>query len=343
MRYFLFAVLMFPMWACSDFIVTTEEGQFLVGRTMDDAQLFHTEVRVQPRGERLATNPHQKQAPMVWTSSYGYVGMVAYPDLVIDGLNERGLSVGVLRLPETEYPALNPESLKPVLSFVDLPRWILGNFATVEEVKRAIQGIQIATFEMVMFSGIPKFHLALHDAEGASLVIEYLNGQLCLFENKVGVVTNGPGFPWHLTNLQNYVNLTVMNIKPHHIGSLMVQPTGQGSGLLGLPGDWTPPSRFVRLALVKTMLPLAHNAAAGIRQVGHLLNMVDVPYGAVYNSQGIPSDYTQWVVIKDLTQRHFYYRTYNGLGLQKLDLNAQSLQKGAKPQSMQVSLQELAP
>ena len=124
--------------------------------------------------------------------------------------------------------------------------WILENFATVEEVKANIGNIVVPD---VVFGGwgfAPEAHYVVHDASGKSIVIEYVGGKLNVHDNPLGVITNSPTFDWHMTNLRNYVNFSMTNVPPVQLGPVKLLPFGQGSGMLGLPGDFTPPSRFVR-------------------------------------------------------------------------------------------------
>ena len=81
------------------------------------------------------------------------------------------------------------------------------------------------------------------------MVIEYVNGAAHVYDNPIGVFTNSPAFDWHITNLRNYVNLSPINVAPVKLSGKTLKGLGQGSGLLGLPGDYTPPSRFVRAAV----------------------------------------------------------------------------------------------
>ena len=101
-----------------------------------------------------------------------------------------------------------------------------------------------------------KFTTSCTDASGKSIVIEYVGGKLNVFDDPLGVVTNSPSFDWHMANLRNYVNFSMTNVPPVKLGSVKLEPFGQGSGMLGLPGDFTPPSRFVRaVAFSQSVFP----------------------------------------------------------------------------------------
>ena len=102
-----------------------------------------------------------------------------------------------------------------------------------------------AEIEKEFSTPLPLHHI-VSDATGASIVMEYMDGQLSVTDNKVGAMTNSPGYDWHLLNLRNYANLTPQAARPREIDGVSLAPFGAGSGMLGLPGDFTPPSRFVR-------------------------------------------------------------------------------------------------
>ena len=89
-------------------------------------------------------------------------------------------------------------------------------------------------------------HFFLQDKSGKSLVVEPVDGTLKVHDAPLGVMTNAPTYDWHMTNLANYVNLSVKDIDQTKVGGVTVPAFGAGTGLLGLPGDFTPPSRFVR-------------------------------------------------------------------------------------------------
>ena len=102
-----------------------------------------------------------------------------------------------------------------------------------------------------------------------------------VYDNVVGVLTNSPTYEWHIQNLRNYVNLTAENAKPVKVGNVTYAGTGQGSGLHGLPGDPTPPSRFVMAAATAYLADKPKDAAEALIVAEHLINRVDIPKGLV--------------------------------------------------------------
>jgi len=154
---------------------------------------------------------------------------------------------------------------------------------------------------------------------GRSLVVEFIDGEMQISDNPIGVLTNAPKFDWHTTNLRNYINLSSINKGPATLDGTVLDPTGQGSGLLGLPGDWTPPSRFVRMALLKGFVKKPKTASLNVNLALHFLNNVDIPYGAVQENKGQEFDYTQWAIVKDLSNGVLYYRVYKNLNVQSVN------------------------
>jgi choloylglycine hydrolase len=164
-------------------------------------------------------------------------------------------------------------------------------------------------------SQIP-LHFSIHDANGASVVIEFLadNPQGLVQPNPVGVLTNAPPFAWQLLNIGNYVGLSSVDAARITIGGNTYNPPGHGSGMRGVPGDSTPPSRFIRLLFQKQFATQPADSAKASNLALHLLNTVDIPLGtSAAQQEQKPSkgndDYTQWVVVKALTARTFSYRT----------------------------------
>jgi choloylglycine hydrolase len=152
--------------------------------------------------------------------------------------------------------------------------------------------------------------------------MEIVDGKPHIYENKVGVITNAPGFEWHLTNLNNYVNLYPGSAPDQRLSGEELRPIGGNSGFLGLPGDATPPSRFVRAAFYVATAPQLTTGHDTVLQCFHLLNNFDVPIG-IEHPQGkapnLPSA-TQWTSAIDLTNRKVYYKTMYNNSIRCIDL-----------------------
>ena len=157
------------------------------------------------------------------------------------------------------------------------------------------------------------------------MVLEIVGGKPTFYENTLGVLTNSPGFEWHLTNLNNYVNLAAGPIREHQIGDLMLTAFGGGAGLHGIPGDMTPPSRFVRAAFFQATAPRMETDGKAVTQAFHILNNFDIPTGIQFaEGQPVPDipSATQWTVATDIQNRRIYYRTMHNSNIRCLDLKA---------------------
>jgi len=323
--------------ACTSMIFKAEDGTRIYARTMEwGASDLHSEMMLAPRGLQFSSTLGEGRTGAKWSNRYGFVGVnAAHLNYATDGMNEAGLTVGALFFPGfAQYQEVKADALATTVSNVDLVNYILGNFKSVDEVRAAMATIRVvrnAEIEKQFGTALPLHHI-VSDASGASIVIEYVDGKLEVSDNKVGAMTNSPEYGWHLLNLRNYANLTPQAARPHSIDGVSLAPFGAGSGMLGLPGDFTPPSRFVRaVAFVNTMIP-PKNAAEAVATASTMLDNFDIPEGLV--REGSADDfhlgYTQWSVIADMTHRVYYYwtmydRRMRSVDLSKLDFSGRAI------------------
>jgi choloylglycine hydrolase len=306
---------------CTDFLLMAadKDNSVVIGRSMEFGEDLGSQILVGGRGTKKQSDaPDSLKGGLSWTAKYGYVGFnvarLGLPHLICDGMNEKGLSIGALWLPGYTQYSETVSNKAEALDVKDFTNWVLGNFATVAEVQAGLANVQIWGSSLTN-SHIP-IHFSIHDASGASAVLEFLedNTQGLWQPNPVGVLTNAPPFAWQFANIGNYVGLSSVDAAPVTIGGNTYNPPGHGSGMRGVPGDSTPPSRFIRLLFQKQFATRPANNTDTISQALHLLNTVDIPLGtSAAKQEQKPSkgndDYTQWVVVKALTARTFSYRT----------------------------------
>lgn len=312
--------------ACTGITLKAEDASIIQARTMEwGAFDLQSEVMVTPRGLTLQSTTHDDKPGLKWKSKYGVLGLNAlHKPAYTDGINEKGLSTSVLYLPGyTEYQAYDPKQADKSLGSLDLAMWLLTNFATVGEVRDGLPQVRVVPVPVKELGGIPApLHFLVSDATGKTIVIEYLRGELYVFDNPVGTLTNSPEFPWHLTNLSNYVGLQAQSWEPIKVGDLEVKPLGVGAGMLGLPGDYSPPSRFVRaVALRNTVRPLATGEDA-VLEAFRILNNFDIPLGAVDAPGKDILGSTIWTSAMDTKALRYYYRTQYNSRLRVVDLKA---------------------
>jgi choloylglycine hydrolase len=258
-------------------------------------------------------------------------------------MNEKGLVVGMLYLPEYAQ-FLPPDAAKTNRTIGDweLATYLLSTVATVEEAKQALltEKAYVAHQIFPAFKGFMPLHFYISDSTGAVVIAEYVKGKLILHDDELGVLTNSPPFDWQNINLSNYVKLSPVNAAAMDFSGLNIQNFGQGSGMLGIPGDYTPPSRFVRAALFSHWVRPGKTALETVNAGFHVLNTFDIFDGAIRQSgppdpHSVETDTTEWVVAHDRTNMKTYVRTYGGLTIQMVDLKKVDF---ARPGIRQIAL-----
>ena len=283
--YFLLAVALFAlparMEACTGIALSSANGARVLARTVEwAASPMQCGYAVVPRGySQISFTPSGKDG-LKFKAKYGYVGIYTdYQDFVVEGVNESGLSAGLFFFPAFgEYTPYVAKRKSLALCDLQVVSWVLSQFSSIEEIKSSIEKKEVDIISID--SRIGTVHWRFAEPGGRVVVLEFTEGKAKFYENPLGVLTNSPNFPWHLTNLANYINLRSGSSQPLQLAKdLQVKPLGGGTGMLGLPGDFTPPSRFVRAAMLQSSAPLLPDAQQTALQAFHLLNSFDIPIG----------------------------------------------------------------
>ncbi len=311
--------------ACTGISLRAIDGSRVVARTVEWAATpMQCGYVVAPRG-----HAHQSYTPtgengLKYKSVYGYVGIYTeYEPFVVEGINEAGLSAGLFFFPQYgEYAPYNAADNDRTLCDMQFVSWVLSQFSTVDQVKDAIKGIDLVTLN----HKIGAVHWRIAQPDGRMVVLEVVAGVPHFYENTLGVLTNAPGFPWHMTNLNNYINLEPGSAPDNEIApGIVLKPLGHGSGMLGLPGDFTAPSRFVRATFFQTTAPSWATGFETVVQAFHILNNFDIPVGSQHPKAEIPKNLpsaTQFTAATDQTAMKFYYRTAWNSNIRCIDLMA---------------------
>lgn len=313
--------------ACTGIRLVAADGTVVHARTLEFGVDLKSEIIMVPRGyARTGTTPDGKEG-LRWTSKYATVGMNgAGLPVLFDGLNEKGLAAGMFYFPTSAgYMSYTATVSGKTIAQWEVASYILENFADVDEVKANIGNIVVPSVVFSQWGFAPEAHYIVHDASGKSIVIEYVGGKLNVHDNPLGVITNSPSFDWHMTNLRNYVNFSMNSKPPVQLGTVKLLPTGQGSGMLGLPGDFTPPSRFVRAVAFTQSILKPKTGHDTILQSFHVLNQFDIPRGSARDGEkdasgNIQADYTLWTSASDLKAKRYYFRTYDNSQIRSLEL-----------------------
>lgn len=312
-----------PAQACTSFLLKAADGTPVYGRTLEYAFETQSSVVVVPRKYNYVGTAANNQPGLKWSSKYALVGVMSFGQpFVSDGMNEKGLAGGALYLPGfAGYADASKTDPARSLASWEFLTWVLTNFSNVAEVKAGLKDATIINLNLPVMDMMLPFHFALHDATGASIVIEPIDGQFKVYDNPLGVLTNSPTFDWHLNNLRNYVKISPVDADPLTIAGQTFAPLGQGSGLLGIPGDPTPPSRFIRALGYVTSAKKMPDGPQTVRLAEHILNNFDIPVGFIReDAKGGQLEYTQWSAVADLKAKRYYVKSYQDQVLRAVDL-----------------------
>lgn len=295
---------------CTSVRIRATNGATVVGRTMEFAVPLESQIAVIPRGFGV-TSGAPGGVGAGWTIEHGIVGASAFGEAhqIADGMNEQGLNAAGLYMPGfCEYTPAEGRDPSTLLEPAHMVTYVLGTCATTDEAIAAMQAVAVWPSPVPQMGFAPPLHLVLHDAGGHSAVIEWRDGEMLTFENPIGVATNAPHLDWHYTNLRNFITLSERTPPPVEIEGVSLPPLGQGVGLIGLPADSSPPSRFVRAVAYATAREPAADGAALEMEMLHLINNFDIPHGTVVSTDGTAVEHTRYTTIANLTDGHYIVR-----------------------------------
>jgi choloylglycine hydrolase len=327
----IFALLSSNVIPCTGITLKSKDGGVVVARTVEwalnDAQ--HNKILVVPRNKKFVGQTPEGNNGKRWDGKYGFVTLTAYGQPYgPDGMNEEGLYVGVYYLPDyAEYGIYNPAKADNSMSVGDLMQWMLSSFKTVDEIITNLNSVLVVNVDNKEFGGAAlPFHYKIVDPSGNSKIIEIVNkGEVKVYDPYIGVITNSPTYDWHLINQRNYLNLSIAPNNAMTFEPYTLKPIGGGSGLIGLPGDFTPPSRFVRAAAFTASCRPLETCLDAVFESFRILDNFNIPLGAQVPKDHLPSDIvsaTQVTSSSDLKNKVYYYHTMWNRQIRKIDLNA---------------------
>jgi choloylglycine hydrolase len=313
--------------ACTGIRLIAKDGTVVAARTMELGLDLKSQVIVVPAGTQMTGTLPDGTTGIRYTTKYGFVGEFFFT-------------------PEAHYTEVTPQNASRAMAGYEYSDWILGNFATVAELKAAYNRVVLTATTRAEMGGIaPPLHFRIMDRTGAAVVIEPLPGGLRIYDDPLGVITNTPTFDWHMTNLRNYVGLTPYLRPSVDIGGYTLNSLGQGSGFYGLPGDVSSPSRFVRAVAYQQTAVQPESSADAVLQIFHILNNFDIPMGSVRQIiHGKEFDeFTSWTSANDLKNLVFYFRTYRDQTLRSIDVRKALAAAGGKITSLPMESGQTTP
>ncbi len=319
---------------CTSFTIGDRRSGFVYGRTMEFTLDLRSEIVVIPAGSKLSgTDRHGEvgKGGLEWEAKYSVaaanaLGLV----MAVDGVNERGLVFGALNFPASaKYLEVSDEDQARSIASFEVGAYLLSTCATVADAREALQRVPVQGVKLAIYGGaVPPLHYTVHDADGASVVIEYTNGKLDVYENPTTVMTNEPVFPIHLQNLAQYQYVTNHAPAPIEVDGLKLAAPSSGDGVNGLPAGFIATSRFVRAFWFRQFASAFEDPADGVQVARHILNQFDIPPGTVMTEAGgtgegggvAGAEITQWMTVIDQRNAVMYASTYDHPNLFKVDV-----------------------
>jgi len=284
------------------------------GRTLDHTCTYGEEVAITPRNYPLefrhgaALNEH-----------YAIIGTAHVADgypLYYDGANEKGLAMAGLNFVGYARYGKPVHGMDNIAQFELLP-WVLGQCADVSQARGIIEKLQIVDTPFSDSMPAAELHWMLADKTGAVVVEAGADG-LHVYDNPARVMTNNPGFPWHMLNLSNYMHLSPESPE-NTFGDMPIAPFSSGLGAVGLPGDMSSPSRFVRAAFIRANSAYGNSEQESVGSFFHILSAVHQPRGCCITADG---EYMETVYSSccNTDKGIYYYRTYDAHGTFGVDM-----------------------
>lgn len=300
--------------------VTYQTKDHYFGRNLDLEYSYQETVTVTPRAYPFN---FRKAAPLL--RHYALIGMATVADgypLYYEATNEKGLSMAGLNFPQNADYKPEAEGKDNISPFEFIP-WILGQCATLKEAKKLLERIDLVDIPFSEQLPLSPLHWILSDREG-SVVVESVKEGLKVFDDPIGVLTNNPPFEYHLYNLRNYLNVSNIQAENRFSSKVALTPYSNGMGAMGIPGDWSSASRFVRAAFVKLNAQSGESEEESVSQFFHILSSVAMPRGCV---QMRPGEYeiTRYSCCCNTDRGIYYYTTYENSQITAVDMHREDL------------------
>ncbi|QIK86995.1 choloylglycine hydrolase family protein [Erysipelothrix sp. HDW6B] len=302
---------------CTSVSLKSRDDLHLLARTMDFSYDLSPEMTIIQRDYPLKFGLLDQ--PL--TNHFAFLGLSKNigDHIMADGLNEYGLAAAVLYFEGYAHYNDRKEGALNLMSH-EIVNWILASYTSIEEVVEAFGRINITNDANPMLGIASPLHWVFTDATGRSIIVEPLKDGLKIHENKLGVMANSPDYDWHKTNIRNYIGVNPKQVEPVELFEETFKPFGQGSGTFGLPGDYSPPSRFIRTLFAKLTRVPNYGEEDLVNSAYHILSGVDIMKGSVVTQRN-SLDYTQYTTCMMTNTRTYYFKMYNNSQIVRVNLN----------------------
>lgn len=294
---------------CTAVRFTDDQGNMIFGRNLDWSFDYGQTVLRTPGDAAVPAAFERPDDPARGHDVIG-VGITALGvPLYFDCANDAGLAVVGLNFPQSARYAADPVDGSVNVAAYEFPYWVARNFGSVAEARVALTGVTVVAKAVSDKLPVANLHWIVADATGA-IVVECMEDGLRVWEDDVDVLTNEPNFGWHRQNLRNYLTLTDADPAPASWAGAELRAFGSGEGLRGVPGDYSGPSRFVKVAFVNAHYPVQTGEKGNVTRLFRTLGSVAVPEGCARMADG-SYEKTLYTSGFSAATRSYYYATYD--------------------------------
>lgn len=299
--------------------VSVTSGDNFFGRNLDLEHTYGEKVVITPRNFTLNFRNGK-----VFKHHYAIIGMAVicenYP-LYFDAANEKGLCIAGLSFPENAHYLKPVKEKQNVASFEFIP-WILSQCKNIKETKELLYEMNITDEAFSKSFSPTPLHWIISD-RSCSLTVEQTKDGLNIFENPLGVLTNNPTFDVHLANLANYISLSPYDPKNNFSDKTDLKIYSKGMGSIGLPGDYSSMSRFVRACFVASNSEFGKTENQRVSQFFHVLSSVYHHKGCIRTKEGF--EITNYSACINTNKGIYYYTTYYNSTITGVDMHLEDL------------------
>ena len=304
---------------CTAISYKTKDHYF--GRNLDLEYLYEESVAITPRKFPLLFRKEQTM-----NTHYALIGMAYVYDnypLYYDAINEAGLGMAGLSFSGNACYLCEKQNMHNITPFEFIP-WILGQCSSVREAREILSNTNLIKIPFNDKLPLTQLHFLISDKE-ESIVVEPMKDGLHVMDNPIKVLTNNPIFPYHMFHLNQYMALTKKQPVNTFAKELPLETYSRGMGGIGLPGDLSSTSRFVRVAFTKWNSIDGQDENESVSQFFHILGSVEQQYGSV-QLENNTYEYTIYSSCCNADKGIYYYKTYNNSQITAVDMHKENLE-----------------
>lgn len=301
--------------------ITFKSKDVYFGRNLDLEYRFGEKVVITPRQFHLTF----KKLPEMKVH-YAMIGMASvqadYP-LYAEAVNEKGLGMAGLNFPGNAVYMPEKDGKVNVAPYELIP-WLLGQCETTEQARKLLEDVNLLDLPFAEGMPLAPLHWMIADKE-TSIVLESVAEGIRIYDNPYGVLTNNPPFPYYQVHLGNYRNLSGSITENMFARDVNLPVYGQGLGAVGLPGDFSPVSRFVKAVFLRANSVSEEDELSSVSQFFHILDGVAMVRGSVITEEGC-EDITTYSCCVNMEKGIYYYKTYENSQIQAVRLWAEDIE-----------------